>query len=136
MNKNFKQIVRCLVNAQVASNGGKGIYDIAVSPFEKDIARGGYIYKDDFISRAISLINSTRNCGIYYYVAPCPELSDWNDCFIVYFNIRVNGKRYQCSFHSFNSRLENLVGGPTTTRWSRKDSSRDVLKELRDLIEM
>lgn len=142
MNSNVKKIVRCLINAQIASDGGKGICELPRTGKEWAIAKAGYAAKDRYISDAIGLINSSRNCGIFYHVAYCPELSNWNDyrsqwsdCYIVYFNINIKGKRYQVSFHSFDSRLEHLRKFETTTRWTRKNSSRNILKELRELIE-
>ena len=134
MNHNVKKIVRCIINAQIASDGGKGIFELARTKKEWAIARDGYAVKDWYISEAIGNIQTSRNCGIFYHVEWCPELSGWDDCYIVYFNIKLSGKRYQISFHCFNPQLENLTGS-CKTRWVRRNGSRNAAKELRELIE-
>jgi hypothetical protein len=135
MNNSVKKILRNLINAQIASDGGKSVFELPRTEKEWAIAKAGYAAKDRYISDAIGLINSSRNCGIYFSVTFCPELSEWNDCYIVYFNIKINGKRYQVSYHSFDSRFEPLARYETSTRWTRKNSSRNILRELRELIE-
>lgn len=128
-----KRIARCLVMAQSASDGGKGIRDLYESLKGTDCYyavleanKQGYERKDDEILRALNLIASARNkSGFHFYVAK----RAWDVTpYLVYFNFHIGKKRYQISFHTFLP-LEKWVNTSHTTRWDHRDS-REAARKL------
>lgn len=125
--KNYNNIIKNIILAQVASDAGKGIYIIRdyippiLSKEVKTAEYFGYKRKDFYIQNAIKIINTTPRCGINYW---CRYALDQNGygCMLVYFDIKSNGKRHQISFHSpYNrTKLDKFYHMGRTTRWDKK----------------
>lgn len=116
-------IAKEIVKAQIASDGGKGIKDIADTIDIGGVyCKKGYDIKDVCIRKAIKMINRCKKSGFYYFVQSCDDFT--NPCYIVYFNFKIDGERYQVSFHTFSD-LDHFCNQKTTTRWSKKVSSRE-----------
>ena len=123
-----RRIAKLIVNAQVASDGGKGIKDIRY--ICESAYKAGYRRKDSCIWEACNLIASKKNSGFSYYVTD-GQITPY----LVYFNFKIDGVRKQISFHSYDYRLERFhctdrVHG---TRWDRGDSRRTAV-ELYELM--
>lgn len=122
-----RQIARYILNAQIASDGGKHIYEIDyLSYHASDEAYDG---KDKYILRAIKLIRSQKRSKWRYSVTDGGYISP----FLVYFETRSDIRKLQISFHSFDYGLvpyqrkkESRKG--MRIRWDR-DSSRDSAVE-------
>lgn len=131
-NKAVEAIAKCIVNAQICSDAGKYIYDedLCYSSLCKAMQKKAYKGKDTQIFKAISLINCNKGSGFYYFVTKDKQyIADY----IVYFNFKINGKRKQISFHSYDKRLERFTGKSCNTYWDRK-SSRQAVIELAQLL--
>lgn len=114
-----KKIAEAIVYAQIASDAGKGIEILEGSNLRKYMSTlsKGYHAKDGYIFSAIKLIRNTKNCSYKYYVTAQPD-QHGSPSFIIYFNFKVNGKREQVSFHSFNKKMwKELVGSGTICHW-------------------
>ena len=130
MNKTGK-IIEMIILTQIASDAGKNIFDdkIVLAGAAREYAEEtGYGSKAYYERSAIELINKVPGCGINYWVS---------EDLIVYFDIRLNGKRYQISFHNPNTSiiLGKYVGKGRKTRWTCDiDGSRKAARELSVLI--
>lgn len=101
----IKVIIKNIILAQVASDAGKGIYELykktppSLKKEVKTAEHFKYRRKDVYIQNAIKIINTTPRCGINYW---CIKALDQNGypSVITYFDIKVNEQRYQVSFHS------------------------------------
>ena len=94
-----KEIAKCIILAQIASDSGKGISRLHINGDEKAFQKG-YKEKEYNIKKAIELINSSCKCSFKYY---CKRSSDYNrrsNSF--YFAFEEKGKQYVISFHSFS----------------------------------
>lgn len=134
----LKNILKNIILAQVASDAGKRIYDI--SPFSpsslkrevKTAERFGYKNKDKYIQNAIKIINTTPRCGINYWCVKTPDQNGY-DSMLTYFDIKLNGKRFQVSFHSpYNwTNLTSYNKKGRLTRWTKElEGSRNACIEL------
>ena len=134
-----KKIAEAIVYAQIASDAGKGIEILEGSNLRKYMSTlsKGYHAKDGYIFSAIKLIRNTKNCSYKYYVTAQPD-QHGNPSFIIYFNFKVNGKREQVSFHSFNKKLwKGLVGSGTVCHWQGGiGGSRKACKKLIGLYDL
>lgn len=83
-------VAKAILDAQVASDGGKGIREIM--HMNKSAWYRGYDAKDIYIEKALTLINSDRNSAFRYRVVHNGEN------LLVYFTCRVNGQKLQVSF--------------------------------------
>ena len=133
MSLEVKRIARILYLAQSASDGGKGIYklpnDSGVSHYQDSYRicyKKAYAAKDSLIIRAIDLINRSHDKTVRFSVR---ESTDQNGqkCYLVYFDFKVEGKREQVSFHSFNDELRKFVSNSKKSTWSKDRSSRDTV---------
>lgn len=86
-------VAKAILDAQVASDGGKGIREIM--HMNKNAWYRGYDVKDIYIEKALTLINSDRNSAFRYRVVHNGEN------LLVYFTCRVNGQKLQVSFHTY-----------------------------------
>lgn len=86
----------------------------------------GYNGKDKAIMSAIKMIDSHKYMGVNYFI----KLNDNSEAAIVYFNLKLDGKRYQVSFHSFSRELKKLAGKGSPCRWEKKVSSRETCQIL------
>ena len=147
MNKLQKEIILELVAAQASSDGGKDIYkELWETTGFIDDFEYGYPAKDYHIQRAITLIrkNKSNNVKFYYNVkfdkTYCSFYNSENTyLYIVYFNIQIEGKRYQISFHTLH-RINDVMNDfeikskSCSTRWNKKVNSRDTALELLHLL--
>ena len=104
-----KKIIRAILKAQVASDAGKGIPDYGIrlpKPDFREAVMRGYEGKVVFENAAITLIRTSRPCGINYWVS---------EDLLVYFDIKHNGRRFQiCSSHELETKI-GLRGSRLTT---------------------
>lgn len=129
MNKVVFNIIHLVATAQAHSDEGKkpksyyGI-DVPILKFTGKTCENGYPGKDAAILAAIQIINNHKPMGVNYYV------KNNGDNVIVYFNFKIDGKRYQVSFHSFFNELFKLIGKGSPCRWEKKISSRRTCQIL------
>lgn len=134
MNKIVRQIILLVANAQRHSDEGKVLRNSRnwyyegdtqeVIAFSKNYGKYGYDGKTQAILAAIALIDKHPYMGVSYYV------KDDGNSVILYFNLKLDGKRYQVSFHAFESKLRKLAGKGSPCRWEKKMSSRETCQEL------
>lgn len=76
------------------------------------IFSNGYRDKSSLIRRAILRINKLGpKCGFRYY---CVKAHDTG--YLVYFSFKVNGERYQISFHDFSKFIANQANKPKSKK--------------------
>jgi len=119
-----KKIAELVCLAQAASDAGKGYYYLKIRSSEYDKAMYGYFYKDQFIARAIKLIQTNKSDWRY-----CAEIApDQNGVKskVIYFTYNdLSGRFYQISFHSFaGGFIKELANENSGTKlfWDRKSS--------------
>ena len=97
-----REIARAILFAQLASDGGKGIYDLLnevdCKGAEKCFRRG-YCAKDSNILKAIDLINRQGSEEVRYSVIHTGDQNGYESS-LIYFAFRIDGVRFQVSFHS------------------------------------
>lgn len=127
-----RRIAKAIYHAQAASDGGKGISELQ-KWYAGSLRGAGYPAKDTQILLAIDLINKSHSKTFRYSVK---RGRDQNGCssFIVYFDFKIDGKREQVSFHSFNKKLWNYVKRSRASTWSKDRSSRDSVELLRKSV--
>lgn len=129
---NDAYIIRQICLAQIASDAGKGLNRVSMRE-DHGPHRNGYDDKIKFIVNAITAINSRRNNkSIWYYCTECDDQNGYPSV-LVYFSVKVDGKRYQISFHNpwnRSSELIPFIGKGTVMRWNRSISSWIVCKIL------
>ena len=124
MEKKDKIIARNIILAQTASDGGKGIEDIKnLFPVSNIAYYKGYVAKDGYIKKAIQGIQKNKNSIFRFYVKKDKNISNY----IIYFNFKVDGERFQVSFHSFKD-WSKYERGNCQTRWDKKDSREACLR--------
>lgn len=135
MNKNA---VKNIILAQMASDGGKWLYpqfevpDTLKADAEKAF-EAGYTAKDELLERACLIVARHHDKDIHFFVT---EDKEGVAKFIIYFDIKVNGKRWQASFHSFGvKRWSKWVKStvPSRGNWDHK-SSRETCIQLSKLF--
>lgn len=100
-----KQACKNIILAQIASDGGKGItelIDVIPNKLSEDAKKAweaGYEAKDELLERACLIVARHRDPDIRFFVTNDKQRVAK---FIIYFDIKVDGKRWQASFHSFN----------------------------------
>lgn len=125
-----KKIAKHIILAQCASDGGKGISLIKDMLGDESLYsyECGYGDKDHQIFSAMSLI-ARYHCKEFRYSVTrtdtCYARGSW--CFLVYFTFKLNGKRYQVSFHSFNSGLYHYYKHSQNVYWDEKSSRRSCV---------
>lgn len=131
MNKEDKIIAKYIILAQTASDGGKGMKSLnRLFPTSNLACYKGYQAKDGYIKKAIMGILKSKNSIFRFY---CKQ-DKWVANYIVYFNFKLEGERYQVSFHSFKdwSHFENSNCG---TRWDKRDSREACLRLFEEMKE-
>lgn len=120
--KKDRVIARYILNAQISSDGGKSIYEI--SNLSRHAFNEAYDGKDRYILGAIKMIRSSKDSNFRFFVKP----NSWT-AFIVYFETRIHGEKFQVSFHSYDESLRPYCLGKAhhgfRTRWDH-GSSRDT----------
>lgn len=125
-------MARYICLAQVASDAGKWIFDIGMEG-SRNAEHWGYDIKVDYIAKAIRTINKNNRCGLNYWVEY--DLDQNGHCsIVVYFDIKLEDRRLQISFHTplwKGDKLEPFVGSGRKTRWNKKtNGSREAVKFL------
>lgn len=98
-NNNYldKKVASLLIKAQMCSDSGKGIG--STYGREKWKARSnkwGYAHKPQLIFAAFDRISQLKGkSGFSFYIG----YDSWNGMDVAYFNFKLDGKRYQISFH-------------------------------------
>ena len=118
------KIAEYILRAQNASDGGKGIDEISSSRKAITDNRSGYSHKDPAIIAAIKLINSGKS-NWKYIVQECHDY--YNMAWIVYFETRIEGKKIQCSFHTFNWYFDKYTRNSYRTKWDHGSSRESAL---------
>lgn len=131
-----RMIAKAVIKAQIASDAGKGNYwSIDAS---KRVCRHplntAYGCKPGYILNAVRMIRSSENSMFSYYIEYCPDQNGF-DSILVYFEWKIEGRRYQCSFHTPYNRapkeLKNMAGSGRKTRWNRiTGGSQDACQAL------
>lgn len=118
-NKYYNKTIQLIIDAQRASDGGKGIRALP----ENWATVAGYTAKPILIRKALEIIDSHPRMGINYYVI---EEGDQNGypSILVYFEFKIDGERHQVSFHNpanpeTFSELGKWVGKGRPTRWNK-----------------
>lgn len=137
-NKMF--ILKNILLAQIASDGGKGIEELietSASKKEKYARKMAYNKKEEYILQAIRTIRRSKT-DVNYYVE---EKGDQNGypSIIVYFDFKINNKRKQVSFHTpynkASTELYLLKGSGRKTRWSKNiGGSREACFEIKEYL--
>jgi len=126
---------RYLILTQVASDGGKYIDDIIdILPGSIGAYHRGYKAKDEYLFKFLSLVTKVGPAsGFHFYVTDggiTPHL--------VYIWFRLNGRKRQVSFHSYDNALLKYKAyhhGRYKTRWDRlHDGSREACIDLANAI--
>lgn len=122
-----------IIQAQASSDAGKGLNRLSLEP---DKARPCEVLKYSFkvkpILEAIKLIR-TNKTHFNYWVEESPDQNGY-DSIIVYFDFKINGSRYQVSFHNplnTSGELKKYISTGRKTRWNKNlGGSFDACQEL------
>lgn len=117
MNNN-KYIAKQIILAQIASDGAKGRYWPSHYILQRYSSKG-YNIKERCIFNAINGINRSKDSNFYYFVN---KVDEYGGCFIVYFNTKIKGRRYQVSFHCFDNNFSKFANNNCSTRWDKENS--------------
>jgi hypothetical protein len=122
-NKVEARIALCIIRAQKSSDYGKGINRISLSKTASRPSRMGYGFKEADILEAIRLIRRNKT-QFNYWVEVAPDQNGVNSI-LVYFDFKIDGKRFQVSFHNHNcgNELESYVNTGRKTHWRKNNSS-------------
>lgn len=108
-----RRVVQEILLAQIASDGGKRIRSELLARANESIFdkmdkawHCGYPEKDIHIMNAIKMIARSKDKAIRFSVQKDDEEVAK---YLVYFDIRLNGRREQVSFHSFDMSLERFL---------------------------
>ena len=119
------KICKLLASAQIASDAGKGIYDMPnyVNAIEN------YSGKDTYILTAIKTCIKKKNTGFNFYVT-------YGDTtpYLVYFSFMYKKEKYQISFHSFDPRLNEYKSPSKHTEVWDENSSRNTAILLQNIF--
>jgi hypothetical protein len=131
MNKNRrnKEIASLILRAQNASDGGKGIHAFPEARKARHDNAAGYPAKDKFIILALQMI-AQGGSNFKFSVQKFKE--DWDEeevYYIVYFETKILGIKYQVSFHNFSEELEKYVKRSFRLKWDHgisRDSAETI----------
>lgn len=116
-----KEIARHICLAQIASDGGKGIYRHHMAGSDM-ASKNGYCQKEAELLKAIRLINSVKPSKAKFSYFVKQELDqNGRTSRVVYFHHKNGGE--QISFHCFGGRIKHLVGKGYLTRWNKNTAS-------------
>lgn len=118
-----KSIARKVILAQDASDYGKGIPELEYMCSDRYPKYMGYTAKNTYILEALKEISTNKPCGWNFYV--CPNQPDQNgyDSVITYFQLKLDGVRYEISFHTPADQafsLKRFFGKGRKTHWNGK----------------
>ena len=120
-----REIARAIVSAQIASDAGKGIFDLALKNSRaRSALHHAYGIKPDMIIRAIQLISS-QSRGMFNFFVDYTLDQNGFPSVLVYFDFKIFGERYQVSFHTPEDLADDLIplaGKGRPTRWFQAES--------------
>lgn len=139
LNDAEKKIAEALIYAQIASDAGKGIYELE-GPDEKKTKAAqllDYDGKDAFIEIAINRIRSKNTMFDYFIIYERDQ--NGAPSYITYFAFTVDEMKYQISFHipkdKASEYIKSLEGTGKPMEWNRvKNGSRTACKVLLDIL--
>lgn len=135
----FSTVVYRLALIQIASDAGKGIVrkslvSLVAEGDAKKAIRLGYRAKDIGLHQLIGYLSRHQVPGVTFHVNYDPRR--WRGS-LTYFNIKLNGKFYQVSFHSpFDENLQPMRGKSEahwvmeTANGNRRDGVMDSAETL------
>lgn len=129
MDRIDKIIAKYIILAQTCSDGGRGISTLKnLFPTSRLAYYKGYDAKDIYIKKAIQMIQKSKNSIFRFYVKEDGIIANY----IVYFNFKLDGERFQVSFHSFKdwSKYERK---DYQTHWDKKDSRVSCLRLYKEI---
>ena len=120
MSSTNSKIAELIIRTQNASDGGKKLHYFygCKKAVRDNCARYGQ--KDSLILSAIEMIRWNKSD----FVFSVQRDREHKAYYLVYFETRINGIKFQVSFHSFDGRLGRYVRNSRHARWDKK-SSRD-----------
>jgi hypothetical protein len=136
-----REIARYIILAQSASDAGKGS-KFRYIPDSRGAFHFGYGVKTSYILAAIRLIRACNQNMFRYYVTGNTPDQNGNASVIVYFDVKLEGKRRQISFHTpwnqvEGTILERLIGSGRKTRWDRNiGGSSDTCYDLAEYFHL
>ena len=119
-----KMIAKAIIKAQVASDAGKGDFWAVKAGWRvrRHPVDAKYTCKPKYILDALRMIRASKNTIFSYYVEYCEDQNGF-DSYLVYFEWKLDGWRFQCSFHTpydlAPKELRDLDGSGRKTRWNR-----------------
>lgn len=133
-----KQAIRRIVMAQVASDGGKGIVDLLdvmperLMPSAQKAWGRGYAVKDKLLEQACAIVACHKDNDIHFFVT---EDEQGIAKFIVYFDVKIENKRWQVSFHSFSENWKKWTRSTAASRghWDKRNSRETCVELLKFL---
>lgn len=139
MTKSDKMIARAIICAHASSDAGKLITsDLSDLKFTETAWNERYRVKVKFIVKALTMITHSRHSMFNYW---CVEDEDQNgyESILVYFEFKIEGKRYQVSFHNpwnmAHKELSKYINTGRQTRWNKHlNGSRDACIKLSEII--
>lgn len=137
-----KRIAISIALAQLSSDYGKyrrmsdaekeevdELYDLLPSVDARRAWLQKYNLKDKAIVDAIKLISSTKPKDAHFFVS---EDVDGIAKYIVYFDVKIEGKRHQVSFHTFNDLSKwTKCSVPSKGHWDHRSSRITCIKLLK-----
>lgn len=125
-------VARAIVNAQAASDSGKGLDRLS---YRKDssVKNAGYRAKVSCICSALKMLDGYKSNCFRYYVTETDDQNGYSSI-LVYFDISLpSGERYQVSFHNpygISHRLYPYIGKGRKTRWHKSTPSVESCQKL------
>lgn len=134
MTKNEKSCAKNIICAQLSSDAGKRntkLFDELRESFctviskkeQKDTWYYNYQLKSFFIEKAINIIDKSPRGMFNYFVEFAPDQNGYAS-FIIYFDFKVEDKRFQVSFHTPESIASDFIkshaGKGRKTHWVGK----------------
>jgi hypothetical protein len=137
---NAKRIARLVILAQDASDAGKHIDALDLQISRRYTRREGYAAKNVYILAAIKIIVNSKPCGWNFYVdANRPDQNGYSSV-ITYFQYKLDGVRYEVSFHTPASQagaLKPFFGKGRKTHWNGViNGSRADCQTLADIFNL
>ena len=128
-----ESIANDIIYAQLSSDRGKRIYEMfEYIPDAEYISKKEYSHKDYYIYDAIMTILKCKHhhSGFTFFVTQGDTTP-----YLVYFSYKLHGKRYQISFHSYDSRLRPFMNPQNIyMRWDHKVSRANAIKLYQELF--
>lgn len=128
-----KQIAIYIISAQIASDAGKQIFELNIGHLTRCPKHFGYQIKSWYLVQAINLIRKNQT-DFHYWISEIEGDQNGFPSLITYFDWKIDGKRYQASFHTplnqVPPEMMGMAGSGRKTRWAKETSSRDTCLSL------